>query len=94
MFNNKIFIQNIPVINTFNILRDGFQMTPFFHVNLLWAPEKLSEKSDKYDPFYVSAGFGINLLTEAIAIELNYNAYIRKNSHDIGNEFYINFGID
>ncbi len=45
-------------------------------------------------PYYMSAGFGINFASESIGCELYYNAYVRKNSCDIGTEFSFNFGID
>ena len=45
-------------------------------------------------PYYMSAGFGINFTSEALACEIHFNAYIKKNSSDIGTEFSFNFGID
>lgn len=49
---------------------------------------------DHYDPLHLSAGFGISMKTQWVSLELYYNAYVKKNSHDVGKEFSIKFGLD
>lgn len=78
-------------------MTDGFQITPFVHFNFLWTPEfdRKEYKEDKgYNPYFFSTGFGMNIMTESISVELLYNAYVKKNYYDIGSEFSINFGLD
>ena len=111
MFSNKIFLLGLPVFNNFNLISDGFQLSPFFHFNFLLLPDEIGKvrNSDNANsgnannnaatnavdkPYYLSAGFGINFISEALACELYYNAYIKKNSNDIGTEFSFNFGLD
>jgi hypothetical protein len=53
-----------------------------------------ADSSDSYNPLHLSAGFGVSLITGAFALELYYNAYLKKNSHDVGKEFSIKFGLD
>lgn len=98
--NNKIFIQDIPVFNSFEYSRDNFQITPFVHFNTLWMGDTKKYHTSKqeatsiYNPLHLSAGFGVNLLTSSVSIELYYNAFVKKNSYDIGSELSISFGID
>ena len=125
MLSNKILLMGLPVFNNFHLIRDGFQVSPFFHFNILLLPDQIGKGQTKSteiretkaenntnantnantdtntdvsivvnNPFYLSAGFGINFASEALACELYYNAYIKKNSSDIGTEFSFNFGID
>ncbi len=83
------------MFNNFDIVRDGFQITPFVHFNFLCALDiKSAYSKEEFNPFYFSTGFGVNLLTEAITVEFYYNAYIKKNVNDIGSEFSLNFGLD
>ena len=42
----------------------------------------------------ISSGFGVSLITQAFAIEFYYNTYLKKESYDVGREFFIKFGID
>jgi hypothetical protein len=108
MISNKVLLNNIPIFNNFNLLEDGMQINPFIHFNLLWTPKSLNlfkskstpveeivkPDAQEYNPLHVSGGFGVSLLTQAFAIELYYNAYVKKNSYDVGTEFSIKFGID
>jgi hypothetical protein len=98
MIANKIFFNNIPVFNNFSLAEDGVTLNPFVHFNLLWTPDfPLKEKpldTTGYNPLHLSAGFGVSLITQAFAVELYYNAYVKKNNHDVGREFSIRFGLD
>jgi hypothetical protein len=94
MLSNKLYMQHVPIFNNFQILRDGFQVTPFIHFNLLFTPEFAQTSLKDHSPLHLSSGFGLNFLTEGISVELYYNAYIKKNSKDIGQEFSVSFGID
>jgi hypothetical protein len=97
MLGNKIIFNNIPIFNNFSLNEDGIALHPFAHFNLLWTPEfPQNEKKTEndYNPLHLSAGFGISLTTGAFAIEVYYNAYVKKNNHDVGKEFSIKFGLD
>jgi hypothetical protein len=101
MVSNKIIINNIPIFNNFSLVQDGISIDPFIHFNLLWTPEccnkdkkETDTKPNGYDPLHLSAGFGVSLLTGAFAMEVYYNAYVKKNYHDVGKEFSIKFGLD
>lgn len=86
---------NIPVFNNFSLLDDGIAIKPFLHFNVLWTPEfSEKDKSSDYNPLHLSSGFGVSLLTQAFSLELYYNAYVKKNRHDVGREFSIKFGLD
>ncbi len=92
MISNKVIFNNIPVFNNFSLIDDGVSLNPFIHFNALWTPE--SSTQPEYNPLHLSAGFGFSLMTNALACEIYYNAYIKKNSHDVGREFSIKFGLD
>ncbi len=97
---------NIPVFNNFNLINDGIQISPFLHFNLLLTPYSQPDVkhfhkqendrviSENPNPIRISAGFGLSLVTQAFGIEMYYNAYLKKEIHDIGSEFFIKFGID
>lgn len=53
-----------------------------------------NDKMEPYHPLRASAGFGMSLLTQAFAVEFYYNAYLKKETDDVGTEFFIKFGID
>lgn len=91
---NKILFNNIPVFNNFSLVDDGISVNPFVHFNLLWNPEFKNVEENKYDPLHLSAGFGISLIHEAVSFEIYYNAFIKKNEHDIGREISFRFGLD
>jgi hypothetical protein len=97
MISNKILLNNIPIFNNFSLVEDGISVSPFVHFNLLYTPElekSVESKPLEYDPLHLSAGFGVSLLTGAVAMEIYYNAYVKKNLHDVGKEFSIKFGLD
>ena len=105
MLSNKFLLTNIPVFNNFNLINDGIQISPFIHLNFLWTPftqknitkdleHKLDSQIHVEHPLRISAGFGMSLLTQAFAVEFYYNAYLKKELHDVGTEFFIKFGID
>jgi len=105
MLSNKFLLTNIPVFNNFNLINDGIQISPFIHLNFLWTPftqknitkdldDKLNSQKHVEHPLRISAGFGMSLLTQAFAVEFYYNAYLKKEFHDVGTEFFIKFGID
>ncbi len=90
---NKIHFNSIPVFNNFSLIDDGFTINPFVHFNLLWNPE-FNKKDENYDPLHFSAGFGISLIHQAATFDIYYNAFIKKNQHDVSREFSIRFGLD
>jgi outer membrane protein assembly factor BamA len=104
MFGNKFYFNNIPLFNKFDLEKTGIQISPFAHFNLLFTPEfplkvrneqiEQNEKLEKYNPLHLSAGIGVSVITPIMGIEFYYNAYIKKNSRDVGQSFSINFGLD
>jgi hypothetical protein len=86
---NKVTLDDIPVFNNFSLNKHGFQLSPFFHFNLLLVPGIRNG-----DSLYYSAGFGLNFQTEAVNVELNYTPIVKKNKLDHGVEFSLNFGLD
>jgi len=105
MISNKVLLNNIPVFNKYTLHENGFQISPFVHLNLLWTPELSNTKkninpenaekpTDDYNPIHLSAGFGVSMISFAASLEIYYNAYLKKNSHDVGREFSIKLGLD
>lgn len=75
---------------------------PFVHCNLLFVPTNNEQKSEentdtsinKNMKIYFSAGLGLTYISEYIALEGFYNAYVKKENNDYGTNFGINIGID
>lgn len=54
----------------------------------------LIDERDKNSNLYVSAGLGLSYISSFVCFEVYYNAFVKKNKHDIGSEFGFNIGID
>jgi hypothetical protein len=90
---NKFFYNNIPLISSYNIEKDNFEILPFSYFNFLLCGNNYS-KTEDYSQSHASAGFGLNLLTEVANFEVYYNIFSKKNKYDISPEFGINLGFD
>jgi hypothetical protein len=90
---NKFFYNNIPLISNYKLKKDNFEIMPFSYLNFLLCGNN-SLKNEDFNRSHLSAGFGINVLTEYANFEIYYNIFSKKNKYDISPEFGINIGFD
>ncbi len=100
MLQNKIILNNIPLLNSDGFLKSEWQVNPFLHFNFLWTPEfshlkNLNEnRQNLFDAFRFSAGLGFSFVHKFFAVDVYYNAFVEKSKNDLENEFSVRFGID
>jgi hypothetical protein len=100
MLQNKIMLNNIPLLNSTEFLKKNWQINPFVHFNFLWTPELsyfkdlTKNRKNLQDDFRFSAGWGFSILTKLFAIEVLYNAFVEKSSRDVKREFSVRLGVD
>ena len=108
LFNNKILFKKLPIFNTFEMEKDGFDISPFIHFNSLITIDKfnfnkiprnfgdirniMSNKDNNI--IRMTAGLGINIISKLFSFEIIYTPYVKKDITDIHSKFTVKFGID
>ena len=83
-----------------------WDIQPFVFLNAALAPNRNANQAPEQesagqrltrrltDHLRLSAGFGLTMDLEHIAIECYYNAYVSRQKNELRSDFQINFGID
>jgi hypothetical protein len=99
LISNKILFRNLPLFNILKYEKQGVQLMPQINFNLLLTPNLKSNIVDSLkdgveNHLRVSAGVGLSLVSDYFYAEINYNAYIKKNSGDVENKLSFSIGLD
>lgn len=93
MIANKLFFKSFPLLNSFSLAKDGFEINPFVHCNMLYNPI-LNNPDDEYNSLHISSGLGLSVSTKYFCLEANYTPYVKKNNNEIHSKFSFTFGLD
>lgn len=88
----KLMMKIFPMLTSYEIEKEGFQIMPFTHINLLMTKEQ--ENKEILSPIRISGGIGISVLSKLFSFELLYTPYIHKTMTDVHAKFHVKFGID
>ena len=108
LFNNKIIFKKMPIFNTFEMNKDGFEISPFVHFNSLITIDRFNFNkipksfkdmksiidNDENSLLRMTTGIGINIISKLFSFEIIYTPYVKKNLTDIHSKFTVKFGID
>jgi hypothetical protein len=87
-------------------LLSSWGIDPFVFVNTALAPNRdatqapdqettsMKIRRTLIDHLRLTAGFGLTMDLDLVAIECYYNAYVSRQKNELRNDFQINFGID
>ena len=108
LLNNKIIFKKIPIFNSFEMQKDGFEISPYLHFNGLVTVSKfdkfpsiknmfnISKQLDNRDNNLIrmSSGLGVIIISKLFSFEIIYTPYVKKSITDIHSKFTVKFGID
>lgn len=92
LLSTKLMFNNFPILNLYEIKKEGFQILPFTHFNLLVCKEKGNEAM--LSSLRISSGIGLSVVSKLFAFEILYTPYVKKHIADIHSKFHVKFGID
>ena len=108
LFNNKILFKKMPIFNFFEMEKDGFEISPYIHFNILIIIDKFNFNiilsnikditniiDDKDNNIIrMTSGLSVNIISKLFSFEIIYTPYVKKNMTDIHSKFTVKFGID